>query len=97
MQRRPIVDERCAVPLIAVAMVALIGFVLALFLAPGAEVSNLARCLWVFARAVLEPDSEEGPIAEGATTYAASAWSRDIGYATGAIQRPLRGIGGTPA
>ena len=52
---------------------------------PGSEVANLALCLVVFARAVLEPDSHEASIARGATAYAASAWSRDIGKASGVL------------
>lgn len=61
---------------------------------PGGEISNLAWCLWVFARAVLEPDGEEAAIAKGATAYAASACSRDIGYATGTIEKPHRTTSG---
>ena len=41
--------------------------------APGAEVANLARCLELFASA------------RGATAYAASAWSADIGRASGTL------------
>ena len=52
---------------------------------PGAEVANLAFCLMIFARAVLEPESPEASIARGATAYAASAWSTDIGKASGAL------------
>jgi hypothetical protein len=49
---------------------------------PGA---NLAFCVIVFATAVLEPEGHEASIARGATAYAASAWSRDIGRASGAL------------
>ncbi len=52
---------------------------------PGAEVANFAWCLEVFAAAVLDPSSKEATIARGATAYAASAWSRDIGKATGTL------------
>jgi hypothetical protein len=52
---------------------------------PGAEVANLAFCVMVFATAVLEPESHEASIARGATAYAASAWSSDIGRASGAL------------
>ncbi|HUQ64383.1 MAG TPA: hypothetical protein VM121_11560 [Acidimicrobiales bacterium] len=52
---------------------------------PSEEISNLAWCLWVFARAVLEPDGEQAAIAKGATAYAASTWSRDIWRCTGAL------------
>ena len=56
-----------------------------LVLSPGSEeVANLAFCLLVFATAVLDAESPEGSIARGATAYAASAWSRDIGRASGA-------------
>ncbi|MFP5317191.1 MAG: hypothetical protein ACLGI2_02725 [Acidimicrobiia bacterium] len=56
-----------------------------LVFSPGAEVANLAFCLLAFATAVLDPGSPEGSIAQGATAYAASAWSRDIGRASGAL------------
>jgi hypothetical protein len=52
---------------------------------PGAEVAHLAFCVTVFATAVLDPESHEASIARGATAYAASAWSRDIGRASGAL------------
>jgi hypothetical protein len=56
-----------------------------LVFSPGPEVANLAFCLLVFATAVLDAESREGSIARGATAYAASAWSRDIGRASGAL------------
>ena len=56
-----------------------------LVFSPGSEVANLAFCLLVFATAVLDAESPEGSIARGATAYAASAWSRDIGRASGAL------------
>ena len=56
-----------------------------LVFSPGPEVANLAFCLLVFATAVLDAGSPEGSIARGATAYAASAWSRDIGRASGAL------------
>ena len=52
---------------------------------PGSEVASLAWCLEIFAEAVLEPDGRSATIARGATGYAASAWSRDIGKASGAL------------
>ncbi len=52
---------------------------------PGGEVANLALCVLIFSTAVLEPRSPEATIARGATAYAASAWSHDIGKATGAL------------
>jgi hypothetical protein len=52
---------------------------------PGSEVANLAWCLEIFAKAVLEPDGRSAAIARGATGYVASAWSRDIGKASGAL------------
>ena len=51
----------------------------------GPEVANLAFCLLVFATAVLDRGSPEGSISRGATAYAASAWSQDIGRASGAL------------
>ncbi|MFN2506429.1 MAG: hypothetical protein ABR540_19825 [Acidimicrobiales bacterium] len=54
---------------------------------PAEEVANLAFCLMVFARAVLEPQSPEASIARGATAYATSAWSDNIGKASGAFVR----------
>ena len=62
--------------------------------APGQEVANLAVCLEIFASAVLEPSSPEATVARGATAHAASAWSADIGRASGALGRNPRG--GTP-
>jgi hypothetical protein len=53
---------------------------------PGCEIANFAWCLMVFATAVVEPHSREATIARGATAYAASAWSNDIGRASGALQ-----------
>jgi hypothetical protein len=54
-------------------------------ISPGCEIANLAWCLMVFATAVVEPEGREATIARGATAYAASAWSRDIGRASGAL------------
>ena len=53
--------------------------------APGAEVASLARCLEVFATAVLDPSSPEAAVARGATAYAAAAWSTHIGKASGTL------------
>lgn len=55
--------------------------------APGGEVANLAMCLEIFASAVLDPSSRDATVARGATAYAASAWSADIGRASGALAR----------
>lgn len=55
-------------------------------ISPGCEIANLAWCLMVFASAVVEPESREAAIARGVTAYAASAWSTDIGKASGALQ-----------
>lgn len=52
---------------------------------PGVEVGHLAYCLEIFARAVLGPTSEEARVARGATAYAASAWSLNIGRETGTL------------
>jgi len=52
---------------------------------PGGEIANLAWCLEIFASAVLEPTGACASIARGASAYAASAWSADIGKATGAL------------
>ena len=52
---------------------------------PGDEVSNLADCLDVFARGVLDPTGPDATMARGATAYAASAWSSDIGKAAGTL------------
>ncbi len=69
--------------------------------APGAEVANLARCLELFASAVVDPGGAEAATARGATAYAASAWSADIGRASGtlgAVDPPRqRGISSEPA
>ncbi|HUR23634.1 MAG TPA: hypothetical protein VMZ73_07160 [Acidimicrobiales bacterium] len=59
--------------------------------APGAEVANLARCLELFASAVIDPGGADAAAARGATAYAASAWSADIGRASrtlGAVDPP---------
>ena len=56
-----------------------------LVFAPGGEVANLAMCLKIFAIAVLDPAAPEATVARGATAYAASAWSTDIGKASGAL------------
>ena len=58
---------------------------------PGGEVANLAMCLELFATAVLEPDGPKATVARGATAYAASAWSADIGEASGALESPGHG------
>ncbi len=67
---------------------------------PGAEIANLAWCLHIFATAALEPGRHEGAVARGATAYAASAWSRDIGLASGAREaeapRRTAGTGAMP-
>ena len=52
---------------------------------PGEELANFAWCLEVFALAVLDGSSPEAVIARGATAYAASAWSGDIGKASGSL------------
>lgn len=52
---------------------------------PGGELANLAMCLEVFATAVLKPASCEALVAGGASAYAASAWSADIGKAAGTL------------
>ena len=61
---------------------------------PGGDVANLAMCLEIFALAVLDPASPEATMARGATAYAASMWSADIGRGSGALGRNFRG--GTP-
>lgn len=53
--------------------------------APGGEVANLAWCIEVFATAVLDASSPDFMVARGATAYAASAWSTDIGKASGTL------------
>ena len=53
--------------------------------APGAEVVNLARCLELLASAVVDPGGADAAAARGATAYAASAWSVDIGKASGTL------------
>ncbi|HVL06830.1 MAG TPA: hypothetical protein VM388_12645 [Acidimicrobiales bacterium] len=53
--------------------------------APGGEVANLARCLELFASAVVDPGGADAAVARGATAYAASAWSADIGKAAGTL------------
>lgn len=55
---------------------------------PGDEVRNLAWCLEVFARGVLDPAGPDATIARGATGYAASSWSTDIGRAVGTLPAP---------
>jgi len=52
---------------------------------PGGEIANLALCLEIFASAVLDPTGASASIARGASAYAASAWSADIGKVTGAL------------
>ena len=70
-------------------------------LAPGAEVANLARCLELFASAVVDPCGADEAAARGATEYAASAWSVDVGRASGtlsAVDPPRqRGTSSEPA
>jgi hypothetical protein len=51
----------------------------------GPDVANLAFFLLVFTTVVLDARSPEGCTARGATAYAASAWSRGIGTASGAL------------
>ncbi len=53
--------------------------------APGAEVADQARCLELFASAVVDPGGADATAARGATAYAASAWSADIGRASGTL------------
>jgi hypothetical protein len=69
--------------------------------APGAEVANLAWCLELFASAVVDPGGADAAAAQGATAYAASAWSVDIGRASGtlsAVDPPRqRGTSSEPA
>ena len=67
--------------------------------APGAEVANLARCLELFASAVVDPGGADAAAARGATAYAASAWSADIGKAAGTLGAvdPPRQRGTSPA
>ena len=69
--------------------------------APGAEVANLARCLELFASAVVDPGGADAAAARGAPAYAASAWSADIGNAAGtlgAVDHPRqRGTSSEPA
>ena len=59
--------------------------------APGGEVANLAWCMEVFATAVIDPSSLDAKVARGATAYAASAWSTDIGKASGTVSAPEQG------
>jgi hypothetical protein len=54
--------------------------------APGAEVANLARCLELFASAVVDPGGADAAAARGATAYVASAWSVHIGRASGTLR-----------
>ena len=69
--------------------------------APGAVVPNLAPCLELFASAIADPDGADAAAARGATAYAASAWSADIGWAPGtlgAVDPPRqRGTSSDPA
>ncbi len=51
--------------------------------APGAEVADLV--LELFASAVVDPGGADAAAARGATAYAASAWSVDIGRASGTL------------
>jgi len=56
-------------------------------ISPGQEVVVLCDVLEVFARAVLDPGSDDHRVASGgATAYGAAAWSCDLGLATGAIR-----------
>lgn len=57
-------------------------------ISPGDEVHNLAWCLDVFARGVIDPSGRDAITARGATGYVASAWSGDIGRATGTLPAP---------
>ena len=59
-------------------------------ISPGVEVSNLALVLEIIAGAVLDPASDEARMARGALGHSASAWSRDIGRASGALDDPLK-------
>lgn len=54
-------------------------------ISPGSELMNLGLTLEIFAKAVLNPDSEDARTARGAIAYSASAWSRELGEATGAL------------
>jgi hypothetical protein len=69
--------------------------------APGAEVANLARCLELFASAALDPGGADAAAARGATAYATSAWSANIGRGSGtlsAVDPPRqRGTSSEPA
>jgi hypothetical protein len=57
-------------------------------ISPGGEVHNLAWCLEVFARGVIDPSGRDATTARGATGYVASAWSGDIGRAAGTLPAP---------
>lgn len=59
-------------------------------ISPGVELLNLGLNLEVFARAVLRPDGDDAQTAKGAIAYAAAAWSRELGLATGAWPAPGR-------
>lgn len=56
-----------------------------LVFSPGGNAASLAMCLEIFATAVLDPAGPEATVARGSTAYAASAWSTDIGKASGAL------------
>ena len=60
----------------------------AIVISPGHEVRSLGWCLEVFAKGVLDPTGRDATIARGATGYAASAWSGDIGRAAGTLPTP---------
>ncbi len=96
MQRRPIVDERGAVPLIAVAMVALVGSVLVLFLAMGLLASTVARRRPVPnaapARGVAPPGAPAQPPG-GASSgqFTETEWATDVLSRPGV---PVESIGG---
>lgn len=52
---------------------------------PGAELASLCLNLEVFAKAVLDPAGDDARTAKGAIAHSASAWSRGLGLATGAV------------
>ena len=62
----------------------------AIVISPGDEVRSLGWCLEVFAGGVLDPAGRDATMARGATGYAASAWSGDIGRAAGTLPAPGR-------
>ena len=54
-------------------------------ISPGSELQNLVLNLEIFANAVLHPEGDHARTARGAIAYSASAWSRQLGEATGAL------------